>query len=230
MLQPRQDESLQQGDVIRNVPWLLLPRLVNVKAVGVQGQARLDSQAPEGVHAVLAHGGGKPLSVNGAPLVLDLGIIVTQSCDLDYKPHLTLARVFPLVDLVLEAKEAVQHREPLVLYDTVRNLTEGLQHANLVYLSAPDSVNRVVADLLQVQSFEATWKGYFKHHRLVGLTEEGLKYLQGRLNLFTGRYATETGFWRLADEHGLAKQVESDPSALEQAYARLEQKRRPPLP
>jgi hypothetical protein len=220
---PGKDDPLQQGDIIGDVPFLLLPRVVNLKGDTGQGQVRLDSQ-DAGIAASLEKVKSAKTIQATVPVVFRTGLVITQTCDIEHKSQITLAHVLPLDAMVQEVKEAAAHDEPLVLYDIIRSLTEGLQYTHLVYLGAPGGTQRLVADLLQVQSFERPWKEYFKRQRLAALSDEGLKYLQGRLNLFTGRYATEAGFWRMPDDQELADRIEKDPSAVEAAYERLRKK------
>jgi hypothetical protein len=217
-------DALQQGDIIRDVPFLLLPNVVNVAVEGVQGQQRLDSSRPESVDSLKANVGTRSLAASRVPLVLCDGVVVTQSCDIEHKGYLTLAQMFPLADRVQEAKDAIQHEEPLVLLDVVRSLTEGMQHSNLVYLGAPNGSTRIVADLLLVQSFGPAWKECFRRQRMSGLTDEGLKYLQGRLNAFTGRYATESNFWKSPHDHQIAAELMENDAAIDAAHKRLRQK------
>lgn len=42
LCQPKPDAPLQQGDIIRDVPFVVLSGVFNVKANNVQGQKRLD--------------------------------------------------------------------------------------------------------------------------------------------------------------------------------------------
>ncbi|HEV3257711.1 MAG TPA: hypothetical protein VG013_12575 [Gemmataceae bacterium] len=157
-------------------------------------------------------------------MILQTGMIVTQSCDLDYKDHVTVARVFPLASMVKDARDAIDHQEPLVLYDVINRLTEGTDFAHLVYVGDPDGTGPQVADLLRVQSFAKDWKECFRQQRLKMLTEDGLKYLQGRLATFTGRFATTLGFWHTPEYRAIAEQLKKDRNGLRLAYDRLREK------
>src|SRR5437879_4093869 len=126
MLRPSEkDGVLQQGDLIEDVPFLVLPKAVSIKAPGVQGQTRLDSQNLDSFQNVKQFGGDKRLAAAEVPIVLQLGMVVTQSCDLDHKDQITLVRIFPLTHMIQQAKEAIEGGERLVLFDVVRRLTEG---------------------------------------------------------------------------------------------------------
>src|SRR4051812_34838166 len=133
---PEGGVALQQGDLIRDVPFLVLRKVINIKAEGVPHHA-LDCQAPESFESAKGVSGGKPLTATEVPVVLQTGMIVTQSCDLDYKDHVTLVRVFPLASMVKDAKDAIDHNEPLVLYDVIKRLTEGADYSHLVYVGDP---------------------------------------------------------------------------------------------
>jgi hypothetical protein len=152
-------------------------------------------------------------------------MVVTQGCDIDFKDHVTLARVFPIAHLLEEARDAIDHDEPMVLHDLIRSLTEGHEAPNLVYLGHLDGLDRCVADLMRVQSFPQDWKICFRLNRWMSFTDEGVKYVQGRLNSFTGRYALAQGFWHASDDADLAKQLDLDPSGIDIARARLEAKK-----
>jgi hypothetical protein len=153
LVPPKPDASLQQGDIIRDVPFVILAGVLNVKAQGVQGQERLNAQDLGSFGKVKEFSQGKQLSAATVPLVLQPGMVVTQGCDIDYKDHITLARVFPIGQMLADARDAIEHREPLVLHEVIRMLTEGHDSPNLVYLGLLAGLGRCVADLLRVQSF-----------------------------------------------------------------------------
>ena len=96
LLPPNKDTPLQQGDIIQDVPFLVLPKAFNIKAQGQTGQVRLDSQNLQSVDKVKQHCADKPLAAIEVPLALHFGMVITQSCDLDNKDQITLARVFPI--------------------------------------------------------------------------------------------------------------------------------------
>jgi hypothetical protein len=225
---PDAGAALQQGDMIRDVPFFVFRKVINVKVQGTPGQTRIDCQHLKSFEKAREISGGKALTATEVPLVLQPGMVVTQSCDLDYKDQITLARVFPIGQLVQEAKDALEHQEPLVLYDVIRRLTEGSNFSHLVYVGDPDGTGPQAADLLRVQSFPRDWKDCFHQQRLKMLTDEGLKYLQGRLATFTGRYATVEGFWHTAEYLEIAEQLKKDRNALRQAYDRLNEKKAKP--
>jgi hypothetical protein len=228
--QPRADAPLQQGDIIVDVPFLVLPKAFNVKAQAVQGQKRLDSQDLDSFEKTKRFASGKQLLAVDVPFVLQLGMVVTQSCDLDNKDQITLARVFPLAHLVQQAKDAIDHAEPLVLFDVIRQLTEGSEYNHLIYVGDPEQTGPQAADLLRVQSYQKEWKECFLRHRTMSLTDEALKYLQGRLSTFTGRFATVVGFWHTPEHRQLAAQAGGNPNAIPEAYDRLKAKTQKPSP
>ena len=148
LVPPKQDASLQQGDVIRDVPFVILAGAINVKAQGVQGQERLNAQDLGSFAKVKEFSQGKHLVAATVPLVLQPGMVATQGCDIDYKDHITLVRVFPIDQLLQDARDAIEHNEPLVLHEVIRRLTEGHDSPNLVYLGSLDGLGRCVADLM----------------------------------------------------------------------------------
>jgi hypothetical protein len=223
---PNRDKPLQQGDVIRDVPFVVLPKVFNAKAEKVQGQTRVDSQDPASFGSVREFSKGNQLTATAIPFVLTPGMVVTQGCDIDFKDHITLARIFPIECMLEDAKDAIDHDEPLVLHAVIRALTEGHEALNLVYLGSLEGLGRCVADLMRVQSFPQVWKECFRQNRWTSFTDEGVKYVQGRLNSFTGRYALEQGFWHKAEDGELAKRLEEEPDALDHARARLDEKKR----
>jgi hypothetical protein len=228
LVAPKQDAPLQQGDIIRDVPFVILAGALNVKAQGIQGQKRLDAQDVESFARLKEFGQGKQLLAATVPLVLQPGMVLTQSCDIDYKDHITLARVFPIGQLLEDAREAIEHGEPLVLHEVIRRITEGHDSPNLVYLGLLDGLGRCVADFMRVQSFPQLWKDCFHKNRWMSFTDEGIKYVQGRLNLFTGRYALEQGFWHTAEDREIAKQLKENCDALQRAQVQLESKKKAP--
>jgi hypothetical protein len=117
--------ALQQGDIIRDVPFVLFPKVFNVKAEGVQGQKRLDSQNLATFDQVKEFSQGKPLTAAAVPLLLTPAMVVTQGCDLDFKDQITLARIYPIGHLLQDAKDAIDHDEPVVLHEVIRSITEG---------------------------------------------------------------------------------------------------------
>jgi len=152
-LEPRTDQPLQQGDIIQDVPFVVISGVFNVKVNNVQGQSRVDCGDASTLDKVKQFSQGNAMTVSSLPLVIQPGIVVTQGCDIDHRDFITLARIFPLELLIQEVKEAVNHDEPLILYDLIRRLTEGHDYPHLLYLGALDGKNRYAADLLRVQSF-----------------------------------------------------------------------------
>lgn len=216
------DRKLSQGDIIADVPFLILPRTINIKS-SASGQIRLESSDPRTFDRLRQPTELKNLQTTVA-VVLQMGVVISQSCDLDYKDHFALARVFPLQDLIKAAKDAIEHSEPLVLFDTVRVLAEGAEYGHLAYLGVPDGSTRMVADLLRVQSFPQHWKACFRQRRVAALDDEGLRYFQGRLVASSGRYAAQDRFWMASGDHAVADQLVDEPGLLDEAYDRLRAK------
>src|ERR1700693_203792 len=96
---PEAGLALPQGDLIRDVPFLVFRKVINVKAEGLPHHV-LESQAPASLAEARSSSGTKPLLATEVPVFLQTGMIVTQSCDLDYKDQVTLARTFPLASMV----------------------------------------------------------------------------------------------------------------------------------
>ena len=107
----------------------------------------------------------------------------------------------------------------------IQGLTERSDSNHLIYVGLPCGNVPQVANLLRLQSFPQDWKEFFRQRRVVSLTTEGLRYLQSRLSTFTGRYASEDGFWHTAKDSENAGLLKSDRAALRQAQMRLEQKK-----
>jgi hypothetical protein len=225
LLPPNKDTPLQQGDIIQDVPFLILPKAFSIKAQGQTGQSRLDSQNLQSVEKVKQQCGDKQLAAVDVPLALQFGMIVTQSCDMDHKDHITLARIYPINSRIQQARDAIEHSEPLVLHDVIQGLVERSDSNHLVYVGLPCGDVPQVADLLRLQSFAQDWKEFFRQRRVMSLTAEGLRYLQGRLSTFTGRYASEDGFWHTAKDGENARLLKNDRAALKQAKDRLLQKK-----
>jgi hypothetical protein len=200
LVSPPQNRPLQQGDIIQDVPFLVLGKIVNVQAHEIQGQKRINAENPGSFDTVREHAKGKALTATGVPLVLQPGIIVTQGCDIEHKENVTVARIFPIEQLVAAARDAIEYGERLALHDMIRGLIEGYDYPNLVYLGPLDGLGRCVADLMRVQSYPEVWKSCFLQKRWKSLNEEGVKYLQGRLSLFTGRFALADGFWHVGGD------------------------------
>jgi hypothetical protein len=223
LVPPRQDGPLQQGDIISDVPFLVMQEEFNVKAHEIQGQKRLNAADVASFDRLKEFAQGKQLTAASVPLVLQPGIVITQGCDLDHKDSITLARVYPIEQLVVGAREALELGENLALHDMVRGLTEGCDYPNLVYLGPLGEIGRCVADLMRVYSFSEGWKRCFLQKRWKSLSDEGIKYLQGRLSLFTGRFALAGGFWHVGDDAKTAKLGE-DQGAVEASLRRVEEK------
>lgn len=226
LIEPKPDLPLQQGDIIQDVPFVILSKIINVKANSIQGQSRLTCDDAASIDQVKAFGQGKPLAAATLPLILQPGMIVTQGCDIDHRDSITLARIFPLTALIQDVKDAIDHGEPLVLHEVVRRLTEGHDYPHLVYLGSPDGKVRYAADLLRVQSFPKEWKECFQKKRWKGLTADGLTYVQARLSFHAGRLATQQGFWHgPAEDKESAETVSKDPGAFNRAKSDLERKK-----
>lgn len=225
LLEPNAQQPLQQGDILNDVPFVVLAKVFNVKANNVQGQSRLSCEDLATFDAVKQFSQGNVLTAASLPLVLQPGMVITQGCDIDHRDFITLARVFPLTMLVEQAKQALDYEEPLVLHEVIRRLTEGHDYPHLVYLGALDGQTRYVADLLRVQSFPKEWKSCFRQRRWKTLTSDGLMYVQARLSFLAGRYATQHGFWHtLPDDKNGADALTQNPGALDEAKSRLGQK------
>lgn len=223
LLDPNLKMTLQQGDIIQDVPFVIFPKTFNVKANDIQGQSKLTCEDHNSLEKVKEFSKGNSLAATQLPLILQPGMIVTQGCDIDFRDSVTLARVYPLAQLIQEVKEATDHSEPLVVYEVIRRLTEGHEYPHLVYVGSPDGRSRFAADLLRVQSFQQDWKSFFKMKRWKTLTPAGLAYVQARLSFHAGRLATEKGFWHcLPEDNSSAEAI--TPDALEQAKARLFEK------
>jgi hypothetical protein len=219
----RQDGPLQQGDIIRDVPFLVMPGNFNVKANETQGQVRLNCDELSSFEKVKEHAKDKSLIATAIPFVLQPGMVVTQSCDLEHKDGVTLARIFPIQNLIKGAREAIESGENLALYDMIRGITEGTDYPNLVYLTSLDDIGRCVADLSRVYSFPDQWKQCFRQKRWKSLKDEGIKYLQGRLSLYTGRFALDSGFWHVGDDAQMAE-LAKDQHAVEESQRRVAKK------
>jgi hypothetical protein len=60
----------------------------------------------------------------------------------------------------------------------------------------------------------------------MSFADEGIKYVQGRLSSFTGRYALEQGFWHTDEDAEIAKQLKQDPDALQRSLSQLDAKKK----
>jgi len=215
-------DSLEQGDVIANVPFLVTPKRMQVKAAGVQGQSRLDCARPDTYQQVKEHADGADLSASQIPLEFKPGVVLTQSCDLLRKHGVSIAPLYPLRELVDYIRRAEDSGENLVILDQVRTLTEGQDHTHLIYFGdAVRTGKRMAADLLGVRSFLRDWQEYFVHHRICGTTDEGLKYVQGRLTTLSGRFATSDGFWHQPIDNREDLEKLHDTQLIDAAYAAL---------
>src|SRR5205807_8276773 len=70
-------------DIIREVPFVHLPTVFNVKVEGVQGQKRLDRQEQATFDQVKEFNQGKQLTAAAVPFLLTPAMVVTHGCDLD---------------------------------------------------------------------------------------------------------------------------------------------------
>lgn len=225
LVPPKKDTPLQQGDIVSDVPFVVFPGAFNVKAQGVQGQARLDAQDLNSFTKVKEFSGGNHLNAATVPIVLQPGMVVTQGCDIDHKDNITLARVFPIGHLLADARDAIEYHEPLVLHELIRRLTEGHDAPHLVYIGSLDGLGLCIGDLMRVQSFPEVWKECFRQKRWMSYTAEGIRYVQGRLSSFTGRYALGQGFWHMGEDANYAEQLKREPDAFQAAVKSLEAKK-----
>src|SRR5437763_10572418 len=102
---PTPEDPLEQGNIIRLVPFVVDSGTFNVKADGVQGQARLDCRDPSSLAKAEDFRQGKPLTASSVPFVLQPAMVITQSCDIDHKDQITLARIFPVGHINQDAKD-----------------------------------------------------------------------------------------------------------------------------
>ncbi|QDU22459.1 hypothetical protein [Urbifossiella limnaea] len=217
---------LGQGDIIADVPFFVIPRTLQLKIQGEQGQSKCRAEDAESFRRAKEKAAGRPVVAADLPVVIEPGVIITQDCDIEHKSYMTVARIFKLESVVVDARDAVKYDEPCVLWDVKRSITEGTDHASFIYLGRPIGDAAVVADLLKVQSFaKDPWGAYFLQNRVKCLTDDGAKYLQGRLATFVGRYATEAGFWYEAGDQELATKVKGDKYLIDKAYDSLKSKR-----
>ena len=101
LVPPRQEAPLQQGDIIRDVPFLVMPEELNVKAHEIQGQKHINSADAASIDRLKEFAQGKAFAAASMPLILRPGIVITQGCDLQHKDSITIARVYPIEQLVV---------------------------------------------------------------------------------------------------------------------------------
>lgn len=219
---PQSDAALSQGDIIGAAPLLKLPRKLDLTGGG--SKIRIDPKSTQSGEDLAGLSGMKLQGTVGVSV--GPAVVVTQTCDIAHRESVTLAEIHRLDKLVKEARWAIEQKEPLVLFETVRALTEGSAHTALVYMGAPDTVNSPdpvywVADLSRVHSFTKTWVPFLQSQRQYCISSEGLRYFQGRLAAASGRYAAAHGFWYTDEFRDSARKIEADREALDQAYRRL---------
>jgi hypothetical protein len=71
MLRPiNKDAPLQQGDIIRDVPFIVFPKMFNVKIPDIPGQSRINSQELDSFTKLKELSQGKNLAATTVPFVL----------------------------------------------------------------------------------------------------------------------------------------------------------------
>lgn len=78
LVSPRQDSLLQQGDIIRDVPFLVMPGKLNVQASETKGNVRLNCDELDSFTKVKDHANGKALNAASIPFVFQPGMVETM--------------------------------------------------------------------------------------------------------------------------------------------------------
>ncbi|WP_157469100.1 hypothetical protein [Gemmata sp. SH-PL17] len=220
--------ALCQGDIIIDVPFFVIPKAITLV---LHGEKERITGSPADLASFRnakdkAKQSQKGLLAIEMPIEVECGIILTQDCDLDNKDAITVARLYPLATYAVAVKDALTLDEPLIIYDFKKRITEGADFANLIYTGQPIDETLMCADLLRTQVFpKAKWYDYLRGNRVKGLHEQGLRYLQGRLSAFTGRFATDTGFWHTEIDKICAAKLQADKSLLQKAHQDLASKK-----
>ena len=220
--------SLSQGDIVIDVPFFIIPKSITVALHGEKGKQACSPSDLESFRNMKerASGAKKGMLAVEIPLEVDVGMIVTQDCDLDNKDAISIARLHPLSAYAVPLKDAIELDEPLVVFDFKRRITEGPDYAHLVYVGKAVDETILCAEIQRIHTFpKKGWYEYFKSKRIKHLNDNGRKYLQGRLASFAGRYATDVGFWHTDEDKTCAEQVANDRMLIKQAHDRLEIKK-----
>ena len=191
---------LSQGDIITDVPFFVIPKALTLVLHGEKDRIPCSPSDVGSFRAAKARSESgelkKGLLAIEMPIEIEPGVVITHDCDADNKDIITVAKLTPLATFAVQVKDAIEFDEPLVIFDIIKRMTDGSDYAHLAYVGQPFGEVRMCADLLRAQAFPRKgWYDYLRGNRAKGLNAEGLKYFQGRLSAFSGRFATETGFW-----------------------------------
>lgn len=120
-------QPLSQGEIIADVPFFIIPKAITLKLHGDKDQHKgspLESASFRQMKEKAATAKKGLLAVD-LPMKIEYGIIISQSCDIDNKDWISVARLSPLSDIVGQVRDALELDEPHVLFDIKRRLTEG---------------------------------------------------------------------------------------------------------
>jgi len=217
-------QRLTQGDLVYGVPFLQIPKTLTFKVEGEQVQRRL------GVgNALPKEQAFSPCRGQGAiPIVSGLGVVLSQSCDIDQREQVAFGRVHYLEELIQDYRDALEFDEPEVCKALIIDLCRHKGYNYIAYMGKIEvdgQQRHIGAHLLAVQVLPKAWQDALVAHRLFSLSDDGLRYFQAKLTNLTGRYALEDDFfWSSPEDLPSYKQLRNPTNA----FDRLKQKKQQP--
>ncbi|MBT9587536.1 hypothetical protein IV102_29610 [bacterium] len=198
-----------------------IPKTLTFKVEGEQVQRRL------GVGNALAKEQAfSPCRGQGAiPIVSGLGVVLSQSCDIDQREQVAFGRVHYLEELIQDYRDALELDEPEVCKALLIDLCRHKGYNYIAYMGKieVDGQRRHIgAHLLAVQVLPKAWQDALIAQRLFSLSDDGLRCFQAKPSNLTGRYALEDDlFWSPPEDLPSYKQLRNATDA----FDRLKQKK-----
>jgi hypothetical protein len=184
------NDPLSQGDIIENVVLPYIP-LISAPTLIIDDQVvERDLSKPfdrsENLTAL-------------APVQKSTVIVISQGCDIDHQPFISIARVAPIVGTD-NGYPTGKNAKTIGKYIREHYQKIGVR-PRFYYLKAEESLPPSVVLFPEIHTLLNTPEnaGYLQSNRLLRLTREAVEDLQFRLSFFFGRFAA------LADDYMLTE-------------------------
>ena len=185
------DDSVRQGDVIKNFVFAYYSLVDEPHFFDGNGDELAidlnddDFEIPAGA------------SLLGTP-VKTFAIVISQTCDIEHREYICLARILPLAQRVRGFSEKTPRNQVKTI---CRELAGGRQPALFYLQESPEhGLPKSLAHLCEIQTVRRLDLGFLRANRVLRLGDEGLKDLQFRLANFSGRYAAREGYMLTPEE------------------------------
>ena len=186
-----QDTPLSQGDVINNVVLTYIPDISDPSFVVGDDVVQRDLTQP--------FDSQEDLIVLGQAIKSPV-LILTQSCDIDNREYICVARIFPLNDSAYNQINSPKKKAEHIR----RHYQQAGVRPTIYYLREVPEQNfpKSLASFLELHTVRKTENNlsYLKQNRILRLNPEAVEDLQFRIGYFFGRFAATNDDYMLTDE------------------------------